>query len=157
MKKYDLVKSTDVFVPSSGDLFLIISHAKRNGTGMTMLVFVPSSGDLFLIRTSMLSSAKTNGKGFRPLFWGFVFNAARDKADEELLQISFRPLFWGFVFNDWFDDVEDFLKALAVFVPSSGDLFLMRNGFFDEDVADAASFRPLFWGFVFNSSRQPNH
>ena len=41
-------------------------------------------------------------KRFRPLFWGFVFNA-RDK--------------WG----EWTLDIGD------VFVPSSGDLFLMSK------------------------------
>ena len=63
----------------------------------------------------------------------------------------FRPLFWGFVFN-WFDDVEDFLKALArVFVPSSGDLFLIEWGAALNHDWLQKSFRPLFWGFVFNS------
>ena len=37
-----------------------------------------------------------------------------------------------------------------VFVPSFGDLFLIgaAGSFFD--VEEFASFRPLFWGFVFN-------
>ena len=42
-----------VFVPSSGDLFLIRPGDAVLGGEKEVLVFVPSSGDLFLIREKL--------------------------------------------------------------------------------------------------------
>ena len=87
--------------------------------------------------------------GFRPLFWGFVFNKNFRPGDAVFSYCGFRPLFWGFVFNDIVEMLEYKGWLDEVFVPSSGDLFLIGNWY--DDVEDfLRSFRPLFWGFVFN-------
>ena len=62
-----------VFVPSSGDLFLMKNATELNGSKLR-LVFVPSSGDLFLIEMALRYDDMFQEEGFRPLFWGFVFN-----------------------------------------------------------------------------------
>ena len=98
MKKFVI---NHVFVPSSGDLFLI-----RTGTLCILparsVVFVPSSGDLFLMQAVNID-----------IYHAFC--------------ASFRPLFWGFVFNNLFFWSQSRLSATSVFVPSSGDLFLIRR------------------------------
>ena len=66
--------------------------------------------------------------GFRPLFWGFVFNVNHDGRRDALRRAeSFRPLFWGFVFNAVNIDIYCAFCDASVFVPSSGDLFLMTS------------------------------
>ena len=71
-----------VFVPSSGDLFLIGQKtAKRQKTAP---VFVPSSGDLFLMSEFDVAFNRYWLR-FRPLFWGFVFNGVPQSAHPVLL------------------------------------------------------------------------
>ena len=60
------------FVPSSGDLFLIKMKKSTFIRLNRMSFFVPSSGDLFLM--SLLIATGCKKTIFRPLFWGFVFN-----------------------------------------------------------------------------------
>ena len=58
------------------------------------------------------------GGGFRPLFWGFVFNeVALTHFNGIQFFTRFRPLFWGFVFNaieenEYDDDGELFSSPL---------------------------------------------
>ena len=87
----------NVFVPSSGDLFLIravLDELYERGRK----VFVPSSGDLFLMKQRATWKQITLAR-FRPLFWGFVFNELCHCAIGFFFAAGFRPLFWGFVFN----------------------------------------------------------
>ena len=50
-----------------------------------MKVFVPSFGDLFLIRKVKTLKRLAVSDGFRPLFWGFVFNRVPQSAHPVLL------------------------------------------------------------------------
>ena len=120
------------------------------------------------------SRKESPGARFRPLFWGFVFNLAPRGLENRHPECRFRPLFWGFVFNfrrevailratgnvfvpssgDLFlicrfpQDISP-QRLFRVFVPSSGDLFLMRSPT-TGTTTSRTCFRPLFWGFVFN-------
>ena len=64
---------------------------------------------------------------FRPLSWGFVFNADTSAWDAALNHDCFRPLSWGFVFNRSSPSRRTNTTTTAVFVPYRGDLFLMRR------------------------------
>ena len=66
--------SSIVFVPSFGDLFLM-AIILTNIPSLSSIVFVPSFGDLFLICRWHARKSYRTLSGFRPLFWGFVFNA----------------------------------------------------------------------------------
>ena len=163
-----------VFVPSSGDLFLMGLRQDEVLKNDAKRVFVPSSGDLFLISIVRFFMARDARKCFRPLFWGFVFNDIVGILEYEGWLDGFRPLFWGFVFNmhavidsliqfelvfvpssgDLFLIIINYMFFhfcfLLVFVPSSGDLFLIRSRGLKNVSISLTCFRPLFWGFVFN-------
>ena len=86
-------------------------------------VFVPSSGDLFLIGCRDANEDFPMTWSFRPLFWGFVFNKMENHEGRRE-DLRFRPLFWGFVFNCPCCTHKSSIISI-VFVPSSGDLFLI--------------------------------
>ena len=115
------------------------------------LVFVPSSGDLFLIKKTAGGFRHGGGSGFRPLFWGFVFNwFVNDYATDIYDFTSFRPLFWGFVFNGTGCEKVSPRRRRDCFRPLFWGFVFNRDARKFRPGDAVIGFRPLFWGFVFN-------
>ena len=90
-------------------------------------VFVPSSGDLFLMTPRRATNIDIKLSRFRPLFWGFVFNSLMSRHAYVATTLVFVPSS-GDLFLMPRRATSSAIKLSRVFVPSSGDLFLIKSG-----------------------------